>query len=296
MISEPYRRARWFAAIMTFFLIGSCSARLAAAQVSVTTYHNDNARTGQNTAETLLTPGNVNTTHFGKLFSGSVNLDSWSAAQPLYVPNVMIGGVAHNVVYVATINNSIYAFDADSGALLWTNNYGPPTPFADLCVDNGFNSSPSGGAGIVDTPVIDPVAGTIYFVTKTGNGSSSPFALYLHAVNFTTGFDQIGSPVLIIPPSGPTFLPQYHMSRPALLLNNGKVYVALGSTGCKGLKTFPHINNHGWMLAYNAASLSTPPTVFVTTPGVDNGGIWQSGGGVAADSEGNVYFETADAT
>ncbi|MGA8867713.1 MAG: hypothetical protein WB510_12125, partial [Candidatus Sulfotelmatobacter sp.] len=272
-----------------------CSGVMAAAQVTVPTYHNDNARTGQNIAETMLTSGNVNTAQFGKLFTGGVNLDSWSASQPLYIPNVNIGGTNHNVVYVATINNSIYAFDADSGALLWTNNYGPPTPYANLCVDSGYGSSPSAGAGIVGTPTIDPISGVIYFVTKTGNGSTSPFALYLHAVNFTTGFDEIGSPVLITPPSGPAFLPEYHMSRPALLLNSGMIYVALGSTGCLGRKNFPRINNHGWVLAYSTASLSTPPFMFVTTPDVDNGGIWQSGGGLAADSEGNIYFETADA-
>jgi len=284
------------ATVVTLLLIGLCgSGKVAAAQVSVTTYHNDNGRTGQNTAETMLTPGNVNTTQFGKLFTGSVTLDSWSAAQPLYVPNVMIRGVAHNVVYVATINNSIYAFDADSGALLWTNNYGPPTPYANLCVDSSYGSSPSAGAGIVGTPAIDPVAGIIYFVTKTGDGNSLPFALYLHAVDFVTGFDEIGSPVLVTPPSGPAFLPQYHMNRPALLLNNGKIYVALGSTGCKGLKTFPRINNHGWVLGYSTTSLSAPPFVFVTTPHTDNGGIWQGGGGVATDSAGNIYFETADA-
>jgi hypothetical protein len=288
----PGHALRW-ATIAACLFAGLCSA--AAAQVSVTTYHNDNARTGQNTAETVLTPANVNTTQFGKLFTGGVSLDSWSAAQPLYVPKVKIDGVAHNVVYVATLNNSIYAFDADSGALLWTNNYGPPTPYANLCLDSGYAGSPSAGAGIVGTPVIDPMAGIIYFVAKTGNGSSSPFALNLHAVDIATGFDAIGSPVAIVPPSGPAFLPEYHMNRPALLLNNGMVYVALGSTGCKGLKTFPRINNHGWVLGYDTASLSTPPAVFVTTPAVDNGGIWQSGGGVAADSEGNLYFETADA-
>jgi len=264
-------------------------------QVNVTTYHNDSGRTGQNTTETFLTPGNVNITQFGKLFAGSVNLDSWSASQPLYVANVTIDGAAHNVIYVATINNSIYDFDADSGALLWTNKYEPPTPYANLCQDTGFVNSPSAGAGIVGTPAIDPVAGVIYFVAKTGNGNAAPYALYLHAVAITTGLDQIGSPVLIVPPSGPAFMPEYQMSRPAVLFNGGKVYVGLGSTGCKGLKAFPKINNHGWILAYNAASLSTPPFGFVTTPAVDNGGIWQGGGGIAADSEGNVYFATADA-
>lgn len=294
---EQPQREQWkitrLAAATAFLLLGLCSA--VSAQVSVTTYHNDNARTGQNTSETILTPSNVNPTQFGRLFIGGVALDSWSAAQPLYVPKVKIGDVTHNVVYVATLNNSVYAFDADSGALLWKNSYGTPTPYANLCQDTSYASSPSGGAGIGGTPVIDPTAEIMYFVTKTGDGVSSPFALNLHAISITTGLDEIGSPVVITPSSGPAFLPEYQMNRPGLLLNNGMVYVALGSTGCKGLKTFPRINNHGWLFGFNTASLSTPPLTFVTTPAVDNGGIWQSGGAVAGDSEGNVYFETADA-
>jgi Bacterial Ig-like domain (group 1)/PQQ enzyme repeat len=270
-------------------------ANPAAAQVSVTTYHNDNSRSGQNTSETFLTPSNVNSTQFGLLFAGSVNLDSWSVGQPLYVPNVTIAGQSHNVVYTATLNNSLYAFDADSGTLLWNTNYGLPTPFANLCTDNVFSQSPSGGAGIIGTPVIDPVGGIIYFVTKTGDGNVSPFELNLHAVDFTTGIDESGSPVTIAPTSGPTYLPEYQMSRPALLLSNGTVYVAMGSTGCTGLTGFPTINNHGYVFGFNASNLTAAPSFFITTPAVNNGGVWQSGAGPAADSEGNVYVETANA-
>jgi outer membrane protein assembly factor BamB len=148
------------------------------AQVSVTTYHNDNFRTGQNLGESLLTPTNVNVNQFAKLYVASETLDSWAAAQPLYVPNVAIPGQGtHNVVYVATINNSVYAFDADSGQQLWVQNYGPPTPFDNLCGDSTYQASPSKGAGIVGTPVIDPVAGLIYFVTKLATEAPhhSPF-------------------------------------------------------------------------------------------------------------------------
>ena len=289
--SLRYSRHALPLALVLIFMWGGSQA---AAQVSITTYHNDNARTGQNLNETLLTPANVNISQFGKLYSGSTNLDSWGPAQPLYVPNVSFGTSTHNVVYVATLNNSIYAFDADSGLELWTANYGPPTPFDDLCTDSSYQLASTQGAGIVSTPVIDPVAGILYFVDKTGDGSSTPFALYLHAVSFTTGLDQPGSPVLILPPSGPTFMPQYQMNRPGLLLSNGTVYVGLGSTGCRGLKNFPRINNHGWILGYNTLSLTQTPTVFVTSPTTNNAGIWQSGGGLAADSTGNVYFETAD--
>ena len=280
--------------VAALLIFGLCSGSQAAAQVSITTYHNDNARTGQNLSETQLTPSNVNVNQFAKLYSGTTNLDSWASAQPLYMSNVLIAGSTHNVVYVATLNNSVYAFDADNGLELWTANYGPPTPFDDLCTDSSYQAAATLGAGIVSTPVIDPLAGILYFVNKTGDGSSIPFALYLHAVDFTTGIDQPGSPVLIAPPSGPTFMPQYQMNRPGLLLSNGMVYVALGSTGCKGLKSFPKINNHGWVFGYNTLSLTQPPVVFVTSPTTNNGGIWQGGGGLAADSSGNIYVETAD--
>jgi hypothetical protein len=265
------------------------------AQVSVVTYHNDNARTGQNLSESLLTPSNVNVNQFAQLYAASKTLDSWAAAQPLYIPNVAIPGQGtHNVVFVATLNNSLYAFDADGGQQLWFENYGAPTPFDDLCTDSTYQLSPSKGAGIVGTPVIDPLAGLIYFITKTGNGGSSPFALYLHAVYITTGLDEPGSPIEILPPSGPTFMPQYQMNRPGLLLSNGYVYVALGSTGCKGQAGFPAINNHGWVLGYNALSLSETPYMFVTSPTTNNSGIWQSGGGLATDPAGNIFLETAD--
>lgn len=271
-----------------------CLPLLANGQVSVTTYHNDNARTGQNLSETTLTPANVRVATFGKLYAGNVTLDSWAAAQPLYMANVTIGGTVHDVVYVATLNNSVYAFDGNNGTELWMQNYGTPTPYTTLCNDSGFQNSPSKGAGIVGTPVIDPVAGTMYFVTKTG-ATAATYALSLHAVDITSGAERAGSPVVIDPPSSLTFYPRYQMNRPALLLNNGVVYVGLGSTGCTGLPYFPAINNHGWVLGYNTSNLAQTPLMFVTTPNADNGGIWQSGGGLVADSSGNIYFETADA-
>ncbi len=282
------------AASMTFCLLVVVSS--AQAQVNVTTYHNDNGRTGQNTLETKLTPRNVNQTHFMKLFTGSVNLDSWAPAQPLYVANVNVGGTVHNVVYVATLNNSIYAFDADNGTELWMQNYGPATSFVPLCHDSAYNTSPSLGAGIIGTPVIDAAAGTMYFVAKTGTGAvGSPYSLVLHAVDITSGAERTGSPVVMTPNGGPTFLPRFQENRPALLLSNGFVYVGLGSTGCTGLKNFPAINNHGYVLGYNTANLTAPPLTFVTTPSVNHGGIWQAGGGLVADSNGHIYFETSDA-
>jgi outer membrane protein assembly factor BamB len=272
------------------------AANTAYGQVNVTTFHNDNGRTGQNTQETVLTLGNVKSPTFGKLFTSNVTLDSWSAAQPLYVANVMIGGASHNVVFAATLANSIYAFDADNGTELWTKNYGQATSFVPLCHDSAFQTSPSQGAGIIGTPVIDPVAGTIYFVAKTGNGGTgNTYSLVLHAVDYTNGNDRPKSPVLINPGATPRFYSRYQENRPALLLNGGFVYVGLGSTGCTGLATFPAINNHGYVLGYDTANLKAAPEIFVTTPNTNEGGIWQSGGGLAADSNGHIYFETADA-
>ena len=285
---------------ITIYSLVACwlgGANLAYGQVSVTTYHNDNGRTGQNTNETILTPSNVKVAGFKKLFTSSVTLDSWASAQPLYGANVTIAGALHNVVYVATLNNSVYAFDADDGSQLWMQNYGPPTSFVPLCHDSAFQTSPSQGAGIIGTPVIDPVAGTIYFVAKTGTGAvGSPYSLVLHAVDYTSGSERSGSPVLVNPTSaGPRFYSRYQENRPGLLLNNGFVYVGLGSTGCTGLKNFPAINNHGYVLGFNTSNLHAAPSVFVTTPSVNHGGIWQGGGGLVADSNGHIYFETSDA-
>src|SRR5579863_7717081 len=123
-------KIRWTNVCLTA-LLAACTIASASAQ-DVTTYHNDNARTGQNLGESILTPANVNVNQFAKLYAASETLDSWAAAQPLYMPNVAIPGQGvHNVVYVATLNNSVYAFDADSGQQLWFENYGPPTPFDD---------------------------------------------------------------------------------------------------------------------------------------------------------------------
>src|ERR1022692_656063 len=140
--------------------------------VAVTTYHNDNFRTGQNLAETVLTPANVATVT--QRFSTHPVLDSWSVAQPLYLPQTTINGGTHDVVFVATLNNSVYAFDGDTGSLYWHwhGALGTPdtAPFtaANGCTDTGFGASPSQGAGIVGTPVIDTSISppAIYFVTK----------------------------------------------------------------------------------------------------------------------------------
>jgi outer membrane protein assembly factor BamB len=263
---------------------------LSFAQLNVLTYHYNNQRTGSNPHETILTPANVGRNTFGKLFS--VPIDSWSTAQPLYVSKLpgIVGGT-HNVVYVATLNNSVYAFDADSGLLLWQQNFGVPSPMP-LGPIVGFVQ-----AGIVGTPAIDRKAGMLYFVAKTGLGTSqSPYALYLHAISLTTGLEAPFSPVLINPSvPGVTYYPDYQMSRAGVLVANGNVYIALGSCGSKGqLPGIPAINNHGWLLAYQQDTFD-PVGVFVTTPATNNGGIWESGGAIAMDKAGFLYVATADA-
>ena len=164
---------------------------LAFGQVSVLTQHNDNARTGQNLNETTLNTSNVNQNSFGKLFWRTV--DGFIYAQPLYVPGLTIQGATHNVVYVATQHNSVYAFDADNPndpAPLWQVNLGTPVPSQDICIITGdtnpgdcpyYDISPE--IGITSTPVIDPVAGIIYVVNRTKNTSNSTYHDYLHALN-----------------------------------------------------------------------------------------------------------------
>lgn len=256
-------------------------------QVSVLTYHDDNARTGQNLSESILTPSNV-PTNFGKLFT--IPVDDWVVAQPLYVPNVNIGGGTHNVIYVVTLNNSLYAIDADTPTTIyWQQNYGAPTPFVGICVDTKFQNAAHGGAGIVSTPVIDGTLGNIYFVTKTGDGNLAPYALTFYAVNIATGATVASTTVN---PGTSDWNPHLQMSRPGLAEDPTStwIYVALGATGCQNYKY-----EHGFVMAYNTSTANLVAT-FATTSGTNNnGGIWQGGGGLAVDVAGDIYFETADA-
>jgi hypothetical protein len=255
------------------------------AQVSVLTYHNDNSRSGQNLNETTLNPTNVQS-DFGRLFV--VPVDDWVAAQPLYVANLNIGGGTHNVVFVATLNNSVYAVDADTpSTLYWQQNYGAPTSFNGLCEDSGYQGDAHHGAGIVSTPVIDANLGNIYFVTKTGT-SAGNYALTFYAVNIQTGAT-VGSTV--INPGASDWNPQIQMSRPALAEDptSNYIYAAIGSTGCKELKY-----EHGYVVAFNTTT-GAQVASFATTAGTkNNGGIWQGGGGLALDVSGNIFFATAD--
>jgi len=261
------------------------------AQVNVTTQHNDIGRTGQNTSETILTPANVNVTNFGRLFTQVVDGEIY--AQPLYLQNVAIpGNGSHNIVFVATENNSVYAFDADtdggsSGVPLWTANLASTAHGAAAgatavpSVDIGEDISPV--IGITGTPVIDTSNGTLYVVSFTKESSS--YVLRLHALSITTGAEQTGSPVIVeatVPGTGNgssngrlTFDPEWENQRPALLLLDGVVYVGYAAHGDQG----PW---HGWIFAYNGATLHLISVYCDSANGV-GGGFWMSGAGLAAD-------------
>jgi hypothetical protein len=262
-------------------------------QIQVLTEHNDLARTGANTSETRLTTANVNATSFGKLFTQSV--DGYIVGQPLYVSNLrMADGTRHNVVYVATQHDSVYAFDADSlRAPLWTVSFINPTagvtsvPIHDFgCAGTAFTE-----VGIMSTPVIDTAAAAIYVVVKTlENGV---YIYRLHAMSLTTGADVVTPEVItgsVTTNKGAlAFNPSIHMQRPGLLLSNHTIYVAFASNGCD---TFAF---HGWMMAYNQSNLQ-PAGVFNATPNGIDGGIWQSGGAPSVDTDGTIFVATGNGT
>jgi hypothetical protein len=181
--------------ILACALVVSGSARIANGQVAVTTHHNDNGRTGQNLTEPVLNTSNVNVNTFGKLFSRAV--DGQIYAQPLYIPDLSVAGQIRNVVYVATQNDSLYAFDADdpaASAPLWHVNFGTPVPSTDVapgCAD----ITPQ--VGITSTPVIDTSSSTIYVVAKTKNTSDNSYHFNIHALDLVTGTEKFGGPTEI---------------------------------------------------------------------------------------------------
>jgi len=241
----------------------------------------DNARTGQNSNEALLTPARVNSTQFGKLLA--IDVDGYVSAQPLYMSALAINGGTHNVVFVATEHNSVYALDADTGAQLWKVNLGPSVP---VSVEGCPNVTAVTEIGILSTPVIDPVSNTIYLTSKTYvNGDASHS---LHALDITTGAEKLGGPVTVSGAIGSlNFTPLTQKQRPGLLLSNGMLYLGYGSNGCD-------FNARGWLFAYNPANLQQV-AVMTTQPDNSYGSsIWQGGVGPAADSAGNIYFSTAN--
>jgi hypothetical protein len=271
---------------------------LTRAQVSVLTAQDDNNRTGANLQETTLTTANVNAAQFGKIFSRTV--DGYIYAQPLYVPNVTIPNQGmHNVVYVATMNDSVFAFDADSATAstpLWQVSLGTPVPVSSGLFPPGNYSGSFPASGILSTPVINTATNTMYVVALILlNGNP---AYQLHAIDITTGQEKPNSPALIqASVSGTgydnnngtvTFSPGMQLQRTGLLSANGDVYLAFGSYG----DVSPY---HGWILAYDATTLKQVAVLNDTANG-GQGGIWQANGGLAADSSGSVYVSTGNGT
>ena len=267
-------------------------------KVSVATWHNDNLRDGQNVHETILTRSNVNSTSFGKLFSYSV--DGTIYAQPLYVPNLSIPGQGtHNVVFVATENDSVYAFDADglNASPLWHVTFVGNAQSAVPCSLKGICNVLSQTAGITSTPVIDVAGKTLYVLVLTLE-TNGTYLDRLHALDVTTGAEKFGGPVVISASAAGigagsvggviTFDASQQLQRPGLLLLNGVVYIAWGSFG----DIDPY---HGWVMGYNATTLAQT-TVFNTTPNGTRGAIWESGGGLSADSSGFIYVQTSNGT
>ncbi len=277
---------------------------VAKADVAVLTQHNDLARTGANLAEKVLNTSNVNTNQFGLIFTCAV--DDQIYAQPLIMTNVNLGANGtHNLVIVATVNDSVYAFDADdpaANAPYWHVSFlGPgvvPPANTDMTGACGGNYVDfSGHIGIVGTPVIDPLAGTIYLVARTKENGTT-FVQRLHALDIGTGAERPDSPAVITATySGTgagssggviTFDPQKQNQRPGLALVNGIVYVGWSSHCDWG----PY---HGWLIGYDATNLQQS-VVYNDTPDGSDGGIWMSGQPPAADASGNLYLTTGNGT
>jgi len=262
----------------------------------VLTYHNDNSRTGQNLNESVLSPANVTQSKFGKLFS--YPLDGQVFAQPLYVYKVPIDGQNHNVIYVATEHDTVYAFDADNKAssALWSvsflNSAEGVTPIPSSDLDSPINPE----IGVTSTPVIDGNSGTLYVLAATKENGN--YVHRLHALDITSGAEKFGGPVVIqgsVPGSGSgssngqiTFQTKIQLQRPALLLSKGVIYLAWASYNDHGLY-------HGWVMAYDASTLHQI-AIWNDTPNGERGGIWQSGCGLSADSAGNVYVAIGNGT
>jgi outer membrane protein assembly factor BamB len=255
---------------------------------AVLTYHNDNARTGQDLNETILTPLDVNSSQFGEV--GFLPVTGAVYAEPLYAPNLNILGAVHNVVFVVTEHDLVYAFDADTFTQLWqVSVLGPNEKPSD---DRGCgNLTPE--IGITSTPVIDLTAGphgTIFLVAASTDGNGNYYQR-LHALDLATGAEQSGSPATIqamFPSSaGPlTFDPSQQLQRTALLLLNGTIYIAWTSHCDAG-------NYYGWIMGYSESTLQQV-SVFNAAPNFLGNSIWMSGAGPAADDSGAIYFLTSN--
>ncbi len=282
---------------LVFFLaIAGVSFSAARAQTDVLTANYGNGRTNATANENLLNANDVNPAQFGKLAAHIV--DGQIYAQPLFVHALEIPGrAAADVLFVATMHNSVYALDANdlAGNPVWKVNLGPSVRSGDF--DNlpghpGPYTDIEPEIGILGTPAIDRGSGTLYAVSYTGGPANH--AYFLHALSLADGSEKFNGPVLIqasvvASGDGPAlrFDPNAHLQRPGLLLANGSVYVAFGS----------HADSppwYGWLLAYDASDLSRPAGVFNTSPNQGGSSIWQGGRGLAADSAGGIYLATGN--
>jgi hypothetical protein len=268
---------------------------LSHAPVNVLTGNGNNDRTNANLQEFRLSPATVSSSSFGKL--GVFPVDGQVYGQPLYVSDLSIaGGETHNVVFVSTMHNSVYAFDADSMSpvsLLWQVNLGPSVPAALLFGQYGDIAVE---VGILSTGAIDLQRGVLYVVADTLEGGTPAF--YLHALDLATGIERLNGPVPLtasVAGTGSGSLadgtlpldPRQHIQRPGLLLANDSIYIGFGSHGDQD----PY---HGWMLRYDASDLSRQLGAYVSTPNGNGGSFWQSGRGPAADEQGSLYAVTGN--
>jgi hypothetical protein len=277
----------------------------------VYTYHNDLARDGANTKEYGLTTSDVNSSGFGKLTSCPV--DGAIYGQPLWVANLTVGAAKHNVVFVATQHDSLYAFDADTSpcaqlwkAILVDTSHGGAT--GETSVPSNLVGQANGDiapeVGVTSTPVIDPAAGILYVLAKSTNAGQSAFFQRLHAIDLATGNEKTGSPALIsgtYPGTGDggttvSFNALQQGQRPGLALVNGVVYIAWASHG-------DNPPFYGWVMGYQyAANAWTRKYVFNAAPNVNSApgqagkgaGIWMSGSAPAVDSSNNLYVVTGN--
>jgi hypothetical protein len=293
-----FPRIRWAVATVvpavTFLFLIGASVVPATAQTAVTTYHYDNNRTGWNRNESVLTPANVASTSFGLL--QTVALDDQVDAQPLVVPGVVITAGnfkgTHDVVYVATEGNTVYAIDTHTRTVLLSPNFGAPVSYPLGCGNNGPN------VGINSTPVIDLESNTLYVIIYTQDQSGPAYRL--HALDLGNLTDKV-TPRLVTAShpltNGTTFNFQakYQRQRPGLLLANGSIYAGFGS-----FCDFAANLSRGWLLGWTAGSMTPFPSnqIFdqqATSP--DNfflSSIWMSGYGLAADDAGNILFVTGN--
>jgi len=278
-----FRRTSGSLSVCACLFVAACG--YSHAQIDVLTQHNDNARTGANLLETTLAPSNVNATQFGMLFKRI--LDDQLYTQPLVATGIQVDGGTRDIVYVTTVNNSVYAFDAnDREAVqpIWHVNFGTPADVhsADFgCLDI------NGKMGIIGTPVIDKTRGVLYVValTRAGTlvGQGIGFTQRLHVLDLSTGADMPGSPIVV---SAPAFDALMQNQRPALMLANGMIYIGYASHCDKQ----PY---HGFLMAYDQETLAQR-SVLNTSPSGTEASIWQSGQGPSADDQGNVYVVTGN--